>query len=289
MLAWVLILACCFISFVHAGKQTPVIPNGAIAEDQISAKSIMQRMIAETEALRTLTFDLKIQERGAGKFRNSISYIKIQRNPRKVYMKLNGPELLYVSGWNDGKVLVNPGGFPYINISLDANSMTLHKDQHHTINEVGFDYLIDIIKDAIRKSGDKFDSYFKYEGEVMWNQTPCYKITISNESYKFESYITKEDESLISIARKLKLSEFKIAELNKISDYGPVKPSKVLIIPNSYARTTELLIDKQTWMPVSSKVFDNEGLFEAYDYTNLKLNAVFAADEFNKNFKGYGF
>jgi hypothetical protein len=284
-----LILAGCFLSFVHAGRQNPSLPPASLRDDQISVNVILLKMIAETEALQTLSFDLKIQERGGGKFRNSTSFIKIQRNPRKVYMKLNGPELLFVSGWNEGKVLVNPGGFPYINLNLEGNSMTLHKDQHHTINEVGFDYLIDIIKDAIKKSGDKFDVYFKYDGDVIWNQTPCYKITISNESYKFESYITKENESVISIARKFKLSEFKIAELNKISDFGPIKASRVLIIPSSYARTTELLIDKKNWMPVSSKVYDNEGLFEAYDYTNLKLNPVFASDEFNKNFKGYGF
>ena len=287
--AGVLILACCLLSFGYAGKAVSVQPDRGAAEDQVTAKIIVLRMIAEAEALRTLSFDLKIQERGDGKYRNSVSFIKIQRVPRKVYMKLNGPELLYVSGWNGGKVLVNPGGFPYINLNLEANSMTLHKDQHHTINEVGFDYLTDIISDAIKKSGDKFDASFKYLGDVVWNSRACYKITITDNDYKFGSYITRENESLISIARKLKVSEYKIAELNKISDFGPVKASKVLIVPSSYARTTELLIDKLNGLPISSKVYDNDGLFESYDYTNLKINPVFASDEFSKSFKGYGF
>lgn len=284
-----MILAFCFLSFVHGGRGAVSTRIVASENDKITVEAIVSRMITEAEALKTLEFDLKIQERGGGKFRNSTSFIKIQRNPRKVYMRLNGPELLFVTGWNDGKVLVNPGGFPYINLNLDGNSSTLHKDQHHTINEVGFDYLIDIIKDAVKKSGDKFESYFKYDGEVVWNKTACYKVIITDADYKLGSYITKKDESLISIARKLRLSEFKIGELNKISDFGPVKPSKVLIIPSSYARTTELLIDKQTWLPVSSKVFDNDGLFESYEYSNLKINPVFAADEFSKTFKGYGF
>ena len=209
ILLGMLLLAFTLISFVHAGKHTASLQHVPAESDEITVKTIVLRMISETEALKTLSFNLRIQERGGGNSRNSTSFIKIQRNPRKVYMKLNGPELLFVAGWNGGKVLVNPGGFPYININLDGNSSTLHKDQHHTINEVGFDYLIDIIQDAVKKSGDNFNTYFKYEGEVEWNKTTCYKVIIADANYRLESYITKKNESLISIARKLKLSEFK--------------------------------------------------------------------------------
>jgi len=258
-------------------------------QDSVNAKLIITNMNKAAETLQSLQFDLKIQERVGGKYRNSISAVKLQRKPRKIYMKLNGPELLYVEGWNDGKVLVNPAGFPYINLNLDVNSSTLHKDQHHTLNEVGYDFLTDIIKDAIQRCGTRFDDFFKYEGDVTWNNIPCYQVKITDLDYKFATYTVGKDETIISIARKLKLSEFKLGELNKLTDYGAVRQGRVLVVPSSYARTTELIIDKKTWLPLSTKVYDNTGLFESYEYVNLKVNPVFASDEFSKDYKGYGF
>jgi outer membrane lipoprotein-sorting protein len=258
-------------------------------EENYSSRTIVAKMIASTQALKTLSFDLRIQERTDGKLRGSTSSIKIQRVPRKVYMKLAGPELLYVSGWNDNKVLVNPGGFPYVNLNLEPTSSTLHKDQHHTLNEVGFDYMSDIIQDAVKRSGDKFDSYFKFMGDVEFNNQSCYKIDVTDNDYKFVSYVAGKGESLISISRKFKISEYKIAELNKLTDFGAVKTGKVLVIPTSYAKLTEMSIDKKTFLPLSIKVYDNTGLFESYDYLNLKVNPNFASNEFSKDFTGYGF
>ncbi|HEV7231197.1 MAG TPA: DUF1571 domain-containing protein [Bacteroidia bacterium] len=277
-----LVVASCltglFVSFIPVNKQ-----------EKLNSRVIMTRLVSAADAIKTVSFDLKIEERIQGKYRKSTSKVKLQRNPHKIYMKLNGPELLYVSGWNGNKVLVNPGGFPFVNLNLDINSGTLHKDQHHTISDVGFDYLTDIIKDAMVRCGSKFDEYFKYEGDVQWNNLTCCKILITDNGYKFTSYAAQKGETVMDIARKLKISEFKIAELNKLGDFGEVKQGEILVIPSSYARVTELLVDKQTWLPLSTKVYDNEGLFEAYDYLNLKLNPTFAADEFSKSFKGYGF
>jgi hypothetical protein len=247
-------------------------------------------MVSATEALQTVLFDLKIEERCAGKMRVSTSKVKLRRNPQAIYMKLNGPELLYVKGTNDDKVLVNPAGFPYMDINLDVNSATLHKDQHHTLNEVGFDFLAEIIKDAVVRTGPKFDEYFKYNGEANWNGIPCYQVTVTDMDYKFITYVAKKGDTPISIARRLKLSEYKIGELNKTAEYdGPLKEGKALILPTSYARITELLIDQKSFLPLSTKVYDNTGLFEAYEYLNLKVNPPFASDEFTKTFKGYGF
>lgn len=277
------------ISFgVHSSVilHTTVLPG----EEKPTAKTIVSKLIASADALRGAAFDLKIQERTGSKFRNSTSHVKLQRFPEKIYIKMAGPELLYAKGMNNDKVLVNPAGFPYVDLNLDINSTTLHKDQHHTMHDVGFDFMTEIIKDALVRTGPKFEEYFKYEGLVTWNNQSCYKITITDAAYKFTSYIAKKGESLISIARRMKLSEYKIGELNKLTEYDALlKPGKVLVIPTSYARMTELLIDPVSWLPVSSKVFDNEGLFEAYEYLNLKINPDFAANEFTKDFKGYGF
>ena len=49
-----------------------------------------------------------------------------------------GAEVLYKSGENKNKVLVNPNFFPYISLSFDPNSSILKSEGHHNIKEVGF-------------------------------------------------------------------------------------------------------------------------------------------------------
>jgi outer membrane lipoprotein-sorting protein len=48
-------------------------------------------------------------------------------------------------------------------------------------------------------------------------------------------------------------------------------------------------VDKKSFMPISIKIYDEEGIFEAYDSYNVVINSSFASDEFSKNFKGYHF
>ncbi|MCE9540141.1 MAG: DUF1571 domain-containing protein, partial [Bacteroidetes bacterium] len=50
-----------------------------------------------------------------------------------------------------------------------------------------------------------------------------------------------------------------------------------------------LFIDKKTFMPINIKIYDEEGLYEAYEFYNVIINKPFDQDEFSKNFKGYKF
>ena len=50
-----------------------------------------------------------------------------------------------------------------------------------------------------------------------------------------------------------------------------------------------LYIDKKTFIPIKVMVYDELGLFEEYEFYNLKINTAFENDEFTKGFKEYGF
>ena len=63
----------------------------------------------------------------------------------------------------------------------------------------------------------------------------------------------------------------------------------ILILLRPYSNKAIMYIDKKTFIPVNLKVYDELGLFEAYEFYNMKINVAFAPDEFTKNFKGYGF
>ena len=166
----------------------------------------------------------------------------------------------------------------------------MRKEQHHTINEMGFQYLADILKDGYKKSGDKLDKVFSVFGEEMYDGKPCYKLAISFPDYAWGPYKVMKGENLVTIARKLRLSEYMILENNpKISNYNDVREGDIIQVPNAYAKLTLLLIDKDLLLPVNNKVFDDKGVFETYEYHDMKVNQPIAPEEFTKNYKGYHF
>lgn len=257
----------------------------------IDCKDVLEKMIKSVGEVKTLKYDLKLIERIAKKYNFFGSSVKLNRKPRKLYLNAKGIEVLWVEGKHNGDALVNPNSFPYINLYLDPNGALMRQDQHHTIHEAGFDYFSSVIEANVKKAGDHFNQFFIPDGEETVNGRLCYKIIINNKDFNYVNYAVLKGENLISIARKLHVSEFMILQNNKpkVSDYKDVKPGQVIRVPNAYAKHVLLYIDKQNFLPIGVRVFDDKGLFEQYDYFNLQLNPVFAENEFTKDFKGYNF
>lgn len=255
-----------------------------------SAKDVLNNLIESIGKVKTLRYNLQCNERIKGKMQHTESSVKLQVSPRKLYISVRGPELIWIEGANNGNALVNPGSFPYINLNLDPNGSLMRKDQHHTINEMGLQYLAEILKDGIRRAGDNFDKHFVLLGEEKYDGRMCYKVSISFSDFSWNSYTVKAGENMTTIARKLHVSEYLILENNiKYSWYSDVKPGDVIQVPDAYAKYTLLLIDKELLLPVNNKIFDDKGLFETYEYYNLKVNTPILPEEFTKDYKDYHF
>lgn len=255
-----------------------------------SAKDVLNNLIESIGKVKTLRYNLQCNERIKGRMQHTESSVKLQVSPRKLYISVRGPELIWIEGANNGNALVNPGSFPYINLNLDPNGSLMRKDQHHTINEMGLQYLAEILKDGIRRAGDNFDKHFVLLGEEKYDGRMCYKVSISFSDFSWNSYTVKAGENMTTIARKLHVSEYLILENNtKYSWYSDVKPGDVIQVPDAYAKYTLLLIDKELLLPVNNKIFDDKGLFETYEYYNLKVNTPILPEEFTKDYKDYHF
>jgi len=255
------------------------------------AKDVVFKMIKSIHDLERLKYSLKIIERGKKGYNYYESSVKLNRKPRKIYLYIKGIELLWVDGWNNNKAYVKPNSFPYVNLSLDPLGFLMRQDQHHTLNEMGVDYFGSVIKYIATKYGDKFDQYFKLEGEERVNNRPCYKIIIDNKDFGYENYTVGENESITSIARKLHVSEYMILEINpKLSDYFDIlKKGQILKVPTAYAKHVTLYIDQLYFLPISIKILDDKGLFEQYDYHFLQVNPKIDDAEFTKEYKDYKF
>lgn len=256
----------------------------------LTNRELLDKVFLSISNINTLRYNLQVNERIKGRMHHAESKVKLQISPRKLYLSLKGPEVLWVQGTNGGDALVNPGAFPFINLNLDPNGTVMRKDQHHTIHEMGFQYLIEILKERAKELGDKLDKYMVITGEENYNGRQCYKIAISFPEFAWKPYIVKKNENITTIARKLRVSEYMVLENNpKVNWYNEVKEGQVIQVPNAYAKLTLLLIDKELFLPVSNKVFDDKGLFEMYDYSNLIVNCPIPPEEFTKEFKGYHF
>lgn len=255
------------------------------------AKTVALKMVKAIHDVHGLKYNLKIIERGRKGYNHYESAVKINRKPRKLYIYIKGIEVLWTVGTNGGKALVKPNSFPYFNLNLDPMGSLMRQDQHHTINEMGFDYFGGIIEYCSEKLGDKVMDYFSLEGEERYNNRPCYKLVINNKDFAYTTYTVGDNESITSIARKLFVSEYMIVELNpKFKDYFDIlKKGQVIKVPNWYAKNVIMYVDQLYFLPIGIKVYDDKSLFEEYNYYFLQVNPVFEEEEFTRDFKGYKF
>ncbi len=257
-----------------------------------SCKEILNNMLDSIRVIKTTRYNLKATERVDGHLLFSESTIKINEQPQKIYFcgRDKNIEVLWVQNTNGGNAIVHSKTFPFINMDLDPYGSVMRRNQHHTIFDLGFHYIGKTIEKTIEKSPKDFDKHFSFAGTLIWNKIDCYQILISYPEYKYIEHLTQKGETVTSIAKLYNTSDFKIRYKNNLSSYfGAIKEGKRLQVPVPYSNRAILLIDKKTFLPVSIKIYDEEGLFEAYEFYNVKINTPFAYDEFSKDFKEYDF
>lgn len=256
-----------------------------------ACREIVLKSLTAIKDVKALKYHLKITERGKRGFNYYESAVKFNKQPRLIYLYIKGIEVLWLQGKNNGKALVKPNSFPYFNLNLDPMGDLMRQDQHHTLNEMGYDYFASIIQNTVDRLGNKFDDCFKYAGTEKVNGRLCYKITINNEDFGFVDYTVQDNESITTIARKFHIAEYMIVEKNpKLNDYFDIlKKGQVIKIPNWYCKKVEMWIDHFYFLPISIKVLDNKGLFEEYNYHYLQVNPKFEEGEFTRDYKEYRF
>lgn len=260
-------------------------------QKSLTCEELVTKTLKSIRDVKGLKYHLKITERGKKGFNYYESAVKFNRNPRLIYLYIKGIEVLWLQGKNDGRALVKPNSFPFFNLNLDPMGNLMRQDQHHTLNEMGYDYFAGIIQHSMDKLGSRFDEYFDLVGEERVNNRPCYKVTINNKDFAYTDYTIGEGESITSIARKFYVAEYMILEKNpKFKDYFDIlKAGEVIKIPTWYCKNVTMYIDQLYLLPISIKVSDDKGLFEEYNYFFLQVNPKFEENEFTRNYKDYKF
>ena len=269
-----------------------VLSQSVFAQGQ-TAKTLIDKMFSEIDKHQTLKFNIRTKERIGERYVVKKNFMKIGYSPRKVYLKdlEEGIELLYLDGWNSNRCYINTNGFPYVNVSFSPFSARVRKDQHHTIMEAGFWYIRKTLGYLIKKSKEenmKFDDYFKLYKDATFEGKTYYQLVMEYSNFAYVDYTLTKDESAREIAQRLNLAESLIEEKNGIGQ-DKISKGKTIKIPNVYAKKVVFYVDKTSFLPVVQFVYDDKGLYEQYEYTDVVANPAFANDEFSENFKDYKF
>jgi Protein of unknown function (DUF1571)/LysM domain len=268
--------------------------NISVAQKKITARELFDSMVASMEKVRTCTYVLNIEERVFGKISQSQYLAKVNVAPLKIYTYSvhpnPGAEALYSAGANNGKVLINPNKFPYINMSLSVNSMLLRKPHQYNILQMGFGYFHDILKKNVAKNSAKLYASLSIKEDFVYHKKEYHVLEIHSSDFGYTNYKVQKGENVTEIANKLLVNDHMILEINEdIDDYDDVKPGQMIKVPTSFAKKITVYLDKTTHLPLVQIVYDDKGFYSKIEFSSFILNPVIQNEEFTRNYYKYKF
>ncbi len=271
-----------------------IIQYTVFAQDKNLKVALIDKMIKAIDDHNQMEFKMYRSERSKNGFTDGKFYAKLINKPYKLYIKnfkpKPGSEILYIKGQNDDKALINPNSFPYFSISLDPDNNLLLAGGHHSLREAGFTLFSNMFKLYKVNYGEELYNRITYHGMFKWNDRVCYKISIDYPDYSTKKYTPKKGETLYSISRDQLLNIGKLREYNvKYDDDDILDESDEIIIQNVYAKKAVIFIDNENYFPIYQLIYDEEGLYEKYQYVDLNLDISFKNEEFTRDYSEYNF
>lgn len=248
-----------------------------------NVNDITKKVLEACGKANNITYQFNSYERFAnGKKVYADVFLKYQASPLKVYADAKKPtaaKLVYIPSVNP-KVKVKKG----LSLNLDLYSKMLMADQHHPLDNAGFGTFKRIIEHSIKAKGytvssPELSNFVKVTGNTTYDGKDCWVVEIVDKDYKIINYTVKEGEKTVfDLERKNAVPAYRIKQLNNIGN--EIKAGQVLKVPSAYAKKTTIYVDKATYLPIYQKMEDDEGVYEIYEFKNVKLNVQFTAADF---------
>lgn len=256
-----------------------------------STISYFDNMIESISSIYTLEYELHAKELIDGDIFYTHSKVKLQKEPFSFYNYIINPDIGVEILFTDKNkyALVNPNGFPFINLKLDPFGKLIRRNQHHTLFDAGFDNFKHIVLSVIELLRRSPEKYISNLGFKQINNKRCQLFNVVNPDFSFSEYIVQKGENVESIAKKFNLSSYLILLENDLSFYNDISLGDKIMIPNSYGERFEIWIDIQSNLPIVQKVFVNNKLFEHYEFRNIIINPEFSMNEFKISNTEYNF
>ena len=263
-----------------------------VSREHFKDFKLITDMLDSSKKVSSLRYNMKSVERIETGYVTATTKVKLQVHPRRSYLVNtdNKLEVLYSEGEMNNKALVKPHVFPYFTMSLDPRGNLMRKNQHFTILDIGFDFSAKTIAIALSKEKDQIAKHLTYVGKVEKNKMNCLLLVYENLDFSYYDYTVQHKETVSSISGKFTVNDYMIRCKNKLYDnYGYLKEGSIVKVPTFYCKKAVFYVEEKTMLPISVSIYDEVGLFESYDFFNLEVNKPIPANEFKRDFKGYGF
>lgn len=246
-------------------------------------------MLDSIKKIKSYEFSLKAMERvEKGEYLSAESYVKLNVNPRALYFRNEKRKIsvMYVAGTNENKALVKAKSLMNTTISLDPYGNMMRKNQHYTIHQLGYDYFGKTIATALLKDRENLSKNLKFLPKKNINGRNCVGLIFDDPKFTYSKYTIGKNEDVSSIAAKFNVSEYLLRLKNDLhSFYGNIKVGKVIEIPSNYCKNILLYLDEGTLLPATISIYDDTGLFENYEFLNVKTNKKFGPEDFGRFYK----
>lgn len=257
--------------------------------DRITTEQLVNRLSSTIANLKTLRCNVRAQERlSTGKYQEAQTSMKMTFHPQRIYIKnTKGLEVLWVAGQNDGDAWVYPNSFPYVTLSLDPNGSIMRRNQHHSALDAGFGTISDIIRGSNQRRDHNFEHSFHYIGDSSALGRPCHVLRSDYPQFRYVAYKTVAGDTPARIADKFGCGEYRVMERNGISPGAAIAVGRTLQVPNGYGRRTTVCVDQKLMLPITVEVYDDKGLFEKFEFSDVVPNQPIPVAEFSKDFPAY--
>lgn len=256
---------------------------------EITPLKLVINMLDSIKKIKSYEFSLKALERVEnGEYLSAESHVKLNVHPKALYFRNEKRKIsiMYVAGANDNKALVKAKSLMNTTISLDPYGNMMRKNQHYTIHELGYDFFAKTLITALLKDKEHISQNLKFIPKKTIQGKACIGLVYDDPKFTYTKYTVQNNESVTSIATKFNVSEYLLRLKNDLhSFYGSIKSGKIIEIPSNYCKSILLYVDETTLLPVTFSIYDDVGLFENYEYFNLKTNQKFTMQDFGKFYK----
>ena len=179
-LALAALLAAPLAPRAHAGDAAPA--RAGVAIDRGEVLAVVAAMEAAYARVDDYTAVFHKQERVKGRLLARETIELKFRKPFSAYLKWvddkkAGQEVLFVRGWNDGKIRAHQGRFPDITVDLDPDGSLAMRGNRHPITDLGIGNTIDLIARDARlaqaRPQDGVEAYDLGESQVYGVRARC--------------------------------------------------------------------------------------------------------------------
>jgi len=253
--------------------------------NEAESRVILDSFEVAVNSIQTLQFTLVNHERIGNKLMTGKQKVSLTISPFQCHIILlepgKGEEIVYAENKYANQAIYEPKGFPYMQLELDPYGYLMRKNNHHTIFDLGYAPLMRMLNYHMERS-----VYVLSSSSLTMNGNRVIRLSVDFLDFKYDRVVLERKETISQLARRMMLSDYMLAEINKLEISTVVKPGQQIKIPSCYAKKIELFIDPEIGLPIAQVIYDEKGIYEKYEFSEIIVNIPISEQRFNSEMLG---